>query len=66
MECQTDAFLDQPPSPLFIAAKSGTDMATQILEGDVSELNKIFGSKNKLLGWIDILIYYISGRNPLI
>lgn len=41
VECQTDAFLDRPPSPMFIAAKSGTDMATQILEGDVSETNKV-------------------------
>lgn len=36
IEIQTDAFLDRPPSPLFIPAKSGTDVATQILEGDVS------------------------------
>ena len=35
-ECQTDAFLDRPPSPLFIPAKTGVDTATQILEGDVS------------------------------
>lgn len=33
---QTDAFLDRPPSPLFIPAKTGLDVATQILEGDVS------------------------------
>lgn len=36
IEVQTDAFLDRPASPLFIPAKSGTDVATQILEGDVS------------------------------
>ncbi len=35
VECQTDAFLDRPPSPLFIPAKTGVDIATQILEGDV-------------------------------
>ena len=35
VECQTDAFLDRPPSPLFIPAKSGKDICTQILEGEV-------------------------------
>ncbi|EPQ11857.1 Radial spoke head protein 3 like protein [Myotis brandtii] len=34
MECQTDAFLDKPPTPLFIPAKTGQDVATQILEGE--------------------------------
>lgn len=32
---QTDAFLDRPPTPLYIPAKTGIDAATQILEGDV-------------------------------
>lgn len=36
VECQTDAFLDRPPSPMFIPAKTGVDISTQILEGDVS------------------------------
>jgi hypothetical protein len=36
VECQTDAFLDRPPSPLFVPAKTGVDVFTQILEGDVS------------------------------
>ena len=35
VETQTDAFLDRPPSPLFIPAKTGVDVATQILEGEV-------------------------------
>lgn len=35
MECQTDAFLDKPPTPLFIPAKTGQDVATQIEEGEV-------------------------------
>lgn len=35
MECQTDAFLDRPPTPLFIPAKTGRDVATQILKGEV-------------------------------
>lgn len=38
VECQTDAFLDRPPSPLFIPAKTGIDISTQILDGDVSIL----------------------------
>ena len=33
---QTDAFLDRPPTPLFIPAKTGVDVSTQIEEGDVS------------------------------
>ena len=31
----TDPFLDRPPSPLFIPAKTGVDAATQILDGDL-------------------------------
>ncbi|XP_062496810.1 radial spoke head protein 3 homolog isoform X2 [Pezoporus occidentalis] len=30
VECQTDAFLDRPPSPFFIPAKTGKDVATQL------------------------------------
>ena len=33
--CQTDAFLDRPPSPLFIPAKTGLDATTQVYDGDV-------------------------------
>lgn len=39
VDCQTDAFLDRPPSPLFVPAKSGQDMATQILEGDLFDFD---------------------------
>ncbi|XP_064628814.1 radial spoke head protein 3 homolog [Lineus longissimus] len=39
VECQTDAFLDRPPSPLFVPAKSGVDCATQILEGDLFDFD---------------------------
>lgn len=35
VECQTDAFLDKPATPLFIPAKTGKDVATQIQEGEV-------------------------------
>ncbi|KAM4695033.1 radial spoke head protein 3 homolog isoform 1-T2 [Discoglossus pictus] len=39
MECQTDAFLDRPPTPLFIPAKTGTDVATQIWEGELFDFD---------------------------
>lgn len=35
VEVQTDAFLDRPPSPMYVPAKTGVDTTTQILEGDV-------------------------------
>ncbi|CAL8108888.1 unnamed protein product [Calicophoron daubneyi] len=34
-DCQTDAFLDRPPTPLYVAAKLGSDEETQILQGDL-------------------------------
>ncbi|XP_019268395.2 radial spoke head protein 3 homolog [Panthera pardus] len=39
VECQTDAFLDRPPTPLFIPAKTGKDVATQILEGELFDFD---------------------------
>ncbi|CAN9504698.1 unnamed protein product [Ophioblennius macclurei] len=39
VECQTDAFLDKPASPLFIPAKSGKDVATQIEEGELFDFD---------------------------
>eukprot|EP00045_Choanoeca_perplexa_P006552 m.56068 g.56068 ORF g.56068 m.56068 type:complete len:488 (+) comp13681_c0_seq1:92-1555(+) len=36
---QTDAFLDRPPSPLFIPPKTGMDVATQILEGELFDFD---------------------------
>lgn len=41
IQCQTDAFLDRPATPLFIPAKSGKDVETQIEEGEVGNLNRI-------------------------
>lgn len=35
VECQTDAFLDKPPTPLFVPAKTGKDVSTQIEDGEV-------------------------------
>lgn len=42
-ECQTDAFLDKPATPLFIPAKSGKDVETQIEEGEVGDPNGMSG-----------------------
>ncbi|KAK4468667.1 hypothetical protein MN116_007851 [Schistosoma mekongi] len=33
--CQTDDFLDRPPTPLYVPAKVGVDVMTQIYEGDL-------------------------------
>lgn len=49
VETQTDAFLDRPPSPLFIPAKSGVDVATQILEGEVGFHTSISFISEKLM-----------------
>ncbi|XP_043910638.1 radial spoke head protein 3 homolog [Protopterus annectens] len=38
-ECQTDAFLDKPSTPLFIPAKTGMDVATQIEEGELFDFD---------------------------
>ena len=38
VSCQTDAFLDRPPSPMFIPAKTGMDAETQVYDGDVRTL----------------------------
>ncbi|NXY70341.1 RSPH3 protein, partial [Glareola pratincola] len=39
IECQTDAFLDRPATPLFIPAKTGKDVATQIEEGELFDFD---------------------------
>ncbi|XP_054910352.1 radial spoke head protein 3 homolog [Poeciliopsis prolifica] len=39
MDCQTDEFLDKPSTPLFIPAKSGVDVETQIEEGDLFDFD---------------------------
>uniref|UniRef100_UPI0037E89CEF radial spoke head protein 3 homolog n=1 Tax=Semicossyphus pulcher TaxID=241346 RepID=UPI0037E89CEF len=40
IECQTDDFLDRPATPLFIPAKSGKDVETQIEEGDLFDFDR--------------------------
>jgi len=41
VDVQTDAFLDRPPSPMFVPAKTGIDVATQILDGEVSLFKQV-------------------------
>ncbi|KAM3603547.1 uncharacterized protein V6R79_024453 [Siganus canaliculatus] len=40
VECQTDAFMDKPATPLFIPAKSGIDATTQIEEGELFDFDR--------------------------
>ncbi|XP_077408997.1 radial spoke head protein 3 homolog isoform X2 [Vanacampus margaritifer] len=40
IECQTDPFLDRPATPLFIPAKSGKDVATQIEEAELFDFDR--------------------------
>lgn len=35
VDIQTDAFLDRPATPMFVPAKTGKDVATQIMKDDV-------------------------------
>jgi len=39
VESQTDAFLDRPPTPLFVPAKTGVDNTTQILDGELFDFD---------------------------
>ena len=57
VEIQTDAFLDRPPSPMFVPAKTGKDIATQILEGEVSALAAQFCL---------IQYYFVKNYTPLL
>merc|ERR1719161_2015022 len=38
-ETQTDFLLDRPPSPLFMPAKVGVDVDTQVLEGELFDFD---------------------------
>jgi len=38
--CQTDAWMDRPPTPLFVPAKTGADVSTQILPGDLFDFDR--------------------------
>lgn len=56
VECQTDAFLDKPATPLFIPAKSGKDAATQIEEGEV-QINYV-----NLYKQVCVFVMFLSSR----
>lgn len=38
-ETQTEAFIDRPPSPLFIPSKHGIDASTQVEEGELFDFD---------------------------
>lgn len=38
-ETQTQPFMDRPPSPLFVRAKTGRDVETQIVSGDLFDFD---------------------------
>merc|ERR1712168_939799 len=38
-QAQTDAFLDRPSTPLFVPAKTGADVATQIMPGELFDFD---------------------------
>ena len=37
---QTDAFMDRPPTPVFVPAKIGVDKATQIQQGELFDFDR--------------------------
>merc|ERR1719386_519479 len=39
-ETQTDFLLDRPPSPLFMPAKIGYDLGTQVEDGDLFDFDR--------------------------
>merc|ERR1719337_195218 len=39
-ETQTDFLLDRPPSPLFMPAKVGVDVDTQVLDGELFDFDR--------------------------
>lgn len=39
VETQTDLFLEKPPTPPFIPAKVGIDMATEIVDGELFQFD---------------------------
>jgi radial spoke head protein 3 len=47
---QTQAILDRPPSPLFIRAKTGKDVATEILE------NELFDFDSEVFNMLEVLV----------
>ena len=48
---QTDAFMDRPPTPLFVPQKTGMDAATQIEKGMRVKQQKILGHPRNIQGY---------------
>lgn len=38
--CQTDLYLERPPTPPFVSFKTGVDMGVQVQEGDLIDMEK--------------------------
>lgn len=48
---QTDAFLERPPTPKFVPAKSGVDAATQIEDGEQTASSVSYCSSKQCVCW---------------
>uniref|UniRef100_A0A3B3ZUW4 Uncharacterized protein n=1 Tax=Periophthalmus magnuspinnatus TaxID=409849 RepID=A0A3B3ZUW4_9GOBI len=49
-QCQTEAFLDRPNTPLFVPAKSGVDAETQIQDGELFDFDR------EVQGLLEVLV----------
>ena len=47
METQTDPTKDRPPTPLFVSQKSGEDVATQIMAGELFDFDVEVRNRNQ-------------------
>ena len=64
VECQTDLFLDRPPTPYFTPQKTGWDKETQVYEGDVSYTVKRNRFNSQLfLIWFTVIHRVAGGSN---
>lgn len=54
---QTDAFLDRPPTPVFVPHKTGTDAVTQI------EAGELFNFDYEVDPILEVLVGKVSGQN---
>lgn len=59
IECQTDPLLDRPATPLFIPAKSGKDVATQIEDGEVGALELKMYLKSNIYIFYTLIPLYV-------
>ncbi|CAL1601138.1 unnamed protein product [Knipowitschia caucasica] len=59
VQCQTDAFLDKPDTPLFVPAKSGVDVATQIQEGELFDFDR------EVQGVLEVLVGKVMEQSLL-